>query len=82
VCNGCVAPQVAEGHGVSLGPHALRAHQHPDVGDGVALDARRLPPLHPPCAPAGFRGAAGGGGAPLRDVSSPLAGAAANQTLN
>lgn len=25
-CNACVSPQVAEGHGVSLGPDALRAH--------------------------------------------------------
>lgn len=59
------APQVAEGDGVPLGPDALRPHQHPDVSAGVALDARRLPALHPPRSPAGLCGAARGGGAPL-----------------
>lgn len=57
-CNGCVTPQIAEGYCISLGPNALWAHQHPNVSAGVALDACRLSPLHPPCAPAGFCGAA------------------------
>lgn len=66
LCNtAAAAPQVAEGDGVPLGPDALGPHQHPDVSAGVALDARRLPALHPPRSPAGLCGAARGGGAPL-----------------
>lgn len=61
--------QAAEGHGVPLGPDAVGPDQHPDVGSGAALDARRLPALHAARAPACLRGAARGGRTPLRDVS-------------